>query len=420
MRAGLGHFRSMNRIRFPVILKGITRITIILLSIYVVGKSIGIITNQDTGDVVVEAVSDTTKLLAREIMDNSSVISQYMVYMENHQSLTETVEKELLEAVVSDYILHSEYSYDTSDPGYDQVIELVYENIHATEQVTEQETTKQEEKTTESTAEVIVPDPKAKGTVYTSKNVGKFNDIIKKYYTVTAATAIYESDMPLKKAVEKEFKITGKNKKPQILIYHTHSQEGFSNSTSDDSTSIIGVGDRLAEILEKQFGYNVIHDKSTYDMVNGKLDRNEAYEQSRAGIDKILKENPSISLVIDLHRDGVNDDTRLVTEVNGKKTAQIMFFNGMSRFKNTGDIDYLYNPYLFENLALTLQMKLTAETYYPGFTRRNYINAYEYNLDVMPQAMLIEVGAQTNTYQEAKNAAEPLAVLIDKVLGDKK
>lgn len=420
MRAGLEHIRSMNRIRFPALFRGFTRIVIVLLCIYVAGKSIGIMTGSDTGEVVVGAVSDTTKLLAREIMDNSSVISDYMVYMENHKALTESAQKELLEAVISDYILHSEYSYDTTDPGYDQVIELVYENIHATEKVTEEPTTQKREKTTETTAEVIVPIPKAKGTVYTSKNVGKFKDVIKNYYTVTAATAIYESDMPLKEAMEKKFEITGKNKKPQILIYHTHSQEGFSNSTNDASTNIIGVGDRLAEILKKQFGYNVIHDKTAYDLVNGKLDRNEAYEQSRVGIEKILKENPSISLVIDLHRDGVNDDTRLVTEVNGKKTAQIMFFNGMSRFKNTGNIDYLYNPYLFENLALTLQMKLTAETYYPGFTRRNYINAYQYNLDVMPQTMLIEVGAQTNTYQEAKNAAEPLAVLIDKVLGSKK
>ena len=97
-----------------------------------------------------------------------------------------------------------------------------------------------------------------------------------------------------------------------------------------------------------------------------------------------------------------------------------MFFNGMSRFKNTGDIDYLYNPYLYENLALALQMKANAESYYPGFSRRNYVNAYKYNLDLCKQSMLIEVGAQTNTYQEADNAAEPLARLIDIVMGKKK
>ena len=121
--------------------------------------------------------------------------------------------------------------------------------------------------------------------------------------------------------------------------------------------------------------------------------------------------------MLDIHRDGVNSHTRLVTEVNGKKTAQIMFFNGMSRFKISGDIDYLYNPYRYESLALALQMKLAAEAYYPGYTRRNYVNAYQYNLDICRQCMLVEVGAQTNTSEEAKNAAEPLAVLIHEVLG---
>ena len=101
-------------------------------------------------------------------------------------------------------------------------------------------------------------------------------------------------------------------------------------------------------------------------------------------------------MILDIHRDGVNEGTRLVTEVNGKSTAQVMFFNGMSRFKTTGDIDYLYNPYLYENLALSLQMKVNAEAYYPGFARHNYVNAYKYNLDLCKQSMLIEVGAQTN------------------------
>ena len=65
-------------------------------------------------------------------------------------------------------------------------------------------------------------------------------------------------------------------------------------------------------------------------------------------------------------------------------------------------------------------MKVKAEAYYPGFSRRNYVNAYKYNLDMCRQCMLIEVGAQTNTYEEARNAAEPLAVLIHMVMGNSK
>lgn len=421
--------RNTNRIMFPemmvsqslvqTIMKGV----IIILCLYIAIKCINLITEDKAKEVGVQVISDTSKMLAKEIVENGSVMSRYMLYIENHSSMTEAAKKEVLDQIVSEYINHSEYTYDTSDPGYNQVINLIYENAgyKQTEPatVTEETTKKQEEKSVKTVSKVIVPMPKLQGKMYTADNIGSFDSVINKFYIITAATSIKESDMPMKAALNEKFKIKGSNKKPQILIYHTHSQEEFRNSNGNDSTTILGVGERLEKILEEQFGYNVIHDKSKYDIVNGRLDRNEAYDQSRVGVRKILEKYPSISLILDIHRDGVNEGTRLVTEVNGKSTAQVMFFNGMSRFKTTGNIDYLYNPYLYENLALSLQMKVNAEAYYPGFSRRNYVNAYKYNLDLCKQSMLIEVGAQTNTYQEAKNAAEPLARLIDIVMGKK-
>lgn len=420
----------------------ITKVAIVFLCVYIGIRSISMITTKDAKEAMSHAVSDTSKVIAREIVENSSIITQYMLYVENHGEISDEIKKSLLSSVVTDYIKHSEYTYDTSDPGFSEVINLIYENINVAQTAgnnansqnndtnnniknnnknnsSDKDTSNENDKNNAiaTTGKVIVPIPKISGTVYTEKKIGSFQNMIGKFYTITSATAMYEKDLPIKNALKKKFKIKGNGKKPQILIYHTHSQEEFSNSNKDTDTTIIGVGNRLAKILKEQFGYNVIHDKTAYDMVNGKLDRNEAYDQARAGVKKILKENPSISLVLDIHRDGLNSDVHLLTEINGKKTAQIMFFNGMSRFKNTGDIDYLYNPYLFENLALSLQMKIKAEAYYPGFTRRNYVNAYKYNLDLCEQCMLIEVGAQTNTYQEAKNAAEPLAVLIDMVMG---
>lgn len=402
------------------VMKGI----IIILCLYIAIKCVNLITGDRAKEVSSQVISDTSKMLAKEIVENGSVMSRYMLYIENHGSMTEAAKKEVLDQIVSDYINHSEYTYDTSDPGYQQVVNLIYENAGYVEEETtaqpKKEEPKKKTKPVKAAANVIVPMPKVKGKLYTANNIGSFDSVINKFYIITAATSIKESDMPIKAAMNEKFKIKGNNKKPQILIYHTHSQEEFSNSNGNESTTIIGVGDRLARILEDQFGYNVIHDKSTYDIVDGKLDRNEAYDQSRVGVKKILDKYPSISLILDIHRDGVNEDTRLVTEINGKKTAQVMFFNGMSRFKTTGNIDYLYNPYLYENLALSLQMKVNAEAYYPGFARHNYVNAYKYNLDLCKQSMLIEVGAQTNTYQEVRNAAEPLARLIDIVMGKKK
>ncbi|HJA82064.1 MAG TPA: stage II sporulation protein P, partial [Candidatus Mediterraneibacter intestinipullorum] len=122
-----------------------------------------------------------------------------------------------------------------------------------------------------------------------------------------------------------------------------------------------------------------------------------------------------VQAVIDLHRDGVAEGTHLVTEINGKPTARLMFFNGLSMSKKNGPIDYLYNPYIEDNLALTLQLKLFCEQYYPGFTRNIYLKSLRYNLHLSDKALLIEAGAQTNTLQEMLNAMEPLADVLDKV-----
>ena len=209
-------------------------------------------------------------------------------------------------------------------------------------------------------------------------------------------------------------KLTQTKDKPQILIYHTHGQEAFADSISgDSSTTIVGVGDYLTKILTEKYGYNVIHLADSFDYVNGVFDRHTAYDYAYEKVAQVLADNPSIEVVIDLHRDGVSDDLHLVTEVNGKQTAKIMFFNGISRLNSIGEIGYLYNPYREQNLAFSMQMKVLAEEYFEGFTRKNYIQAYQYNLHLRPKSMLIEAGAQTNTLQEELNAMEPLAKLLD-------
>ena len=133
-------------------------------------------------------------------------------------------------------------------------------------------------------------------------------------------------------------------------------------------------------------------------------------------IEQILRENPSIEVVIDLHRDGVAEGTRLVTEVDGTQMASIMFFNGLSRTTALGDISYLKNPYIQDNLAFSFQMQLKAAEYYPGLARPIYLKGYRYNMHFKPKSLLIEVGAQTNTLQEAKNAMVPLADVLHRVI----
>ena len=204
---------------------------------------------------------------------------------------------------------------------------------------------------------------------------------------------------------------------PQILIYHTHSQEGFVDSVpGDNSTTIVGVGEYLTELLRDRYGYQVLHNTNVYDLRDGELDRNRAYTLAAEDVKQILMEHPSIEVLLDLHRDGVNEGTRLVTEVNGKPTAQFMFFNGLSYSKRNGPISYLENPYIQENLALSLQLKLACETYYPGLSRKIYLKGLRYNLHLRPKSLLVEAGAQTNTLEEMRNAMEPLADVLNRVL----
>ena len=252
------------------------------------------------------------------------------------------------------------------------------------------------------------------GNVYDRQDLNDYN-FCQQFYTVTSITSLTKEIFRPSEFLDKDMKITHDSSSPQILIFHTHSQEKFADSTDDDSTSILGVGDYLTELLTGK-GYNVIHDRSVYDYVDGKLDRSKAYTYAEQGIESILESNPSIEVVIDLHRDGVADTTHLVTEVDGRQMAKIMFFNGISYSNVKGDINYLYNPYRDDNLAMSLQMHLIGEAYYPGFLRRNYINAYRYCLHERAKSMLIEAGAQTNTFEEVKNAMEPLADMLDKLL----
>ena len=229
--------------------------------------------------------------------------------------------------------------------------------------------------------------------------------------TVTDETLIdYDTLTGMDLTIEKDASV------PQILIYHTHSQEAFADSVEGDvDTTVVGVGSRLAEILEENYGYNVIHHTAVYDMVDGELDRNQAYDLAEADISKLLETYPQIQVVIDLHRDGV-DGQKFVTEINGKPTAMVMFFNGLSRTAMNGPVTYLPNPYIEENLAFSFQLEYQAAEYYPEFYRGIYLAGYRYNLHLRPRSILLEAGAQTNTVQEVRNAMEPFADILDKVL----
>lgn len=243
-----------------------------------------------------------------------------------------------------------------------------------------------------------------------------FNYLLSKFYTVDSTTSITQEQLNVDDLLSRDMHIDRSTGGPKILIFHTHSQEAFVDSVNGDaSTSIVGMGVYLAELLNMK-GIETIHHAGVYDLIDGQLDRSKAYQLSEEGVKEILNQYPSIEVVIDLHRDGVPDTTHLVTEIDGKQTAKIMFFNGLSRTKAQGDIAYLYNPYIQDNLSFSFQMQMASESIYPGFARRIYLKGYRYSLHMMPKSLLIEAGAQTNTVEEMKNSMELLANILVEVL----
>ncbi|HIT89830.1 MAG TPA: stage II sporulation protein P [Candidatus Merdenecus merdavium] len=250
----------------------------------------------------------------------------------------------------------------------------------------------------------------------TLEKLNDFDYLLNNFYTVDKMTTINSSQLNIESLMGNDLSITKDPSVPQILIYHTHSQEEFIDSIpGDPSTSIVGVGDYLTSLLRDQYGYNVIHHTGVYDLVDGVLDRDYAYTLAGEGAAQILREHPSIEVVIDLHRDGF-ENKKFVTDINGKPTARVMLFNGLSRTTSNGDISYLPNPYISENLSFSFQLQLKAAQNYPGLMRNIYLRGLRYNLHLKPRTLLIESGTQLNTVQEQKNAMEPLAEMLNQIL----
>lgn len=237
--------------------------------------------------------------------------------------------------------------------------------------------------------------------------------IRKNFYSEDATTQIRSDQLQYNTLMGFDAALKQDNSNVQILVYHTHSQEAYIDSTpGDPSTSIVGVGEHLCDILRTQYGFNVLHHTGEYDVES----RDNAYANAMVGLDRVLAENPTIEVMIDLHRDQTNPDTKLVTTIQDRPTARFMFFNGLCYTRALGTLTNLPNPYVQDNLSFAFQMQLAAEEYYPGLTRRIYLKGYRYNLHYRPKSVLIELGSQTNTVEEAMNACDPMAHIIAMIL----
>lgn len=261
------------------------------------------------------------------------------------------------------------------------------------------------------------PVASSEGIVYTVDMLKDYNYFVNQFYAIDSTTYAPDGLLDAENFMNMDLSIDLQGDSPKVLIYHTHSQEAFADSRPGEwQDTVVGLGETLKNNLESRYGVSVLHLTDTFDVIDGVTDRSAAYTYAEEKIWKVLEEYPSIKVVIDLHRDGVADGTRLVTNIGGKDTAQLMFLNGLCRTAANGPIEYLQNPYLTENLAFSFKLQAKAAQYYPDLMRRIYLRSYQYNLHILPRSLLVECGAQTNTVEEVQNAMPLLADLLYLVL----
>ena len=241
-----------------------------------------------------------------------------------------------------------------------------------------------------------------------------FNYLIHNWYTVDTSTDASVVGISTPELVTYPAGIT-KNQEEgyDILIYHTHSLEQYADSRQyAPPNGVVGAGEFLSTLLEKQYGYRVLHLTESFDAEG----RDYAYGKALPALKQVLEEQPEIQVMIDLHRDEVDSNAHLIQQVGERSVARYMFFNGLSYTRTLGALKEFSNPYQKENLAMSFQLQLASDALFPGCTRKIYLKGYRYNMHLRPRSLLIELGAQNNTEQEAWNSCVLLAKMLDTVL----
>lgn len=229
----------------------------------------------------------------------------------------------------------------------------------------------------------------------------------------------------LKSELEQKLKFTiNKNEGPQVLIVHTHTTESYMNEdrdyytdadysrSTDAKLNMIAIGEIFAKQLEDA-GIKTVHDKTLHDYPS----YSGSYSRSEKTIKANLAKYPSIKVVVDIHRDAIMADsttkTKPVTEINGKKAAQVMLVMG----SQDGSVKNFEN--WKENFRLAIKFQQTMEVMYPGLARPLVLAAKKYNENLTTGSMLLEVGTDANSFEEAKRSAElsggALAALLNTI-----
>lgn len=192
-----------------------------------------------------------------------------------------------------------------------------------------------------------------------------------------------------------------------IIVYHTHGTESYKSDepyetykfyrTTNSNYNVIKIGNYLTELLTQK-GYNIIHDTQYFDMPTTE----GAYAKSKKMVQEQL--NNEINTIIDVHRDAISEEEHEATtvEINGEKVANLRFVIGI----NPQDEDWQ------KHLKLAIDIQKLADKKYPGLFKPIIIRNSVYNQDLVENAILIEVGENCNTVEEATRAIKYFAEIF--------
>lgn len=264
------------------------------------------------------------------------------------------------------------------------------------------------------------------------KDDKKDGDIKSITYEKAGATHIFENvrvknttetkTLNIEKVLSEPFELSVDKSKPAVLIFHSHTSEGYemierdwyaqdyTSRSNDESRNIVRVGTEIANYLT-ELGYTVIHDKTIHDK-----SYSDSYPNSRKTVEKHLAEHPEIQIVLDIHRDSITqnngDKIKPVNTIGGKKAAQLMIITGAQEGKVKDFPDWEYN------LRFALQLQKKCETMFPGLMRPVLFSQRKYNMDITRFSLLIEMGSEANTLEEACYSGRMLAAALASLMDE--
>lgn len=320
------------------------------------------------------------------------------------------------------------------DGFFEEATGVSVDSLLSVSKDTEQDTVKKSESDKKLTKSLAYTPDDIKKMINTAKSNEsddkKDGDIVEYFYDKSSATDVSgnilvrnasDKSIDIDSVLKQEPDLKIKNKdEPTVLIFHTHTTEsyqildrnfyavGFTSRSMNASENMVRVGTEIASQLQGA-GFKVIHDTKIYDeKYSG------AYDRSGEAIDEYLKKYPSIQVILDIHRDAIQDNsgtkTKPVVTINGKKSAQIMIISGCEGDGVTDFPDWQYN------LRFALRLQKKCAEMYSGLTRPLLFDNRRYNMYKGHCSLLIEMGSDANTLDEAAYSGRLLGDVLSELL----